>query len=204
MIEMNKMIGVIIIFALYTTGCKNQQESTVEQKKDITENLFDSAATIIEVEHFNEIETDTTKWVKFESNYNFETFYTEVFTGNLAEIDLTGNEFAKDEDYVHFIKSNDTGVNFGGHYTIIHKSCGNMCEHIFVIDRISGKIHKDINLTTPDNRDGKWGYLYKPDSNMLIANSWLFTTDKLDCYTGVYGTTPELYLWTGESFKRIQ
>lgn len=176
-------------------GCKSQQVQTVEQKKDIVENRSVYAEAAVEIEHFNEIENDTTHWVAFEADYDFEQFPTEIFTGDLAEIDLTDGEYIK-----------DAGVNFGGHYTIIHKSCGSMCERICVTDRISGYTYdwQDINLTTPENRDGKWSYLYKPDSKMLIANYWLFTSDEMDCYTGVYGIAPEFYLWTGRSFKRIQ
>lgn len=201
-----KVIGVIIIFALCAAGCGDRKKSTAGQKKDIAGNRSDSVAAVVDPGHFNEIEMDTTKWVEFESDYDFETFRTEVFTGELAGPDFTGNEFAKDPEYVDFITEgcNENGVNFGGRYTIIHRSCGCMCEHIFVVDRVSGKIHQDINLTTPDDGDGKWGYMYKPGSKMLIANSELFTTDKLDCYAGVYGTTPEIYLWTGANFKRIQ
>ena len=197
---MRKTVIILSIFVLIVGSCRNlQQESISEKHFDNVEVQLPPVNDI-----FNELEMDTTNWVKFKSEYTFAVFYTEVYTGKIANIDFTGNELAKDKDYVDFIMADDTGINFGGHYTIIHKSCGCMCENIFVIDRISGKIFNEVNLTTPENRDGKWGYLYKSDSKMLIAHSNLFTNDSLNCYTAVYGVTPELYVWTGENFKRIQ
>jgi hypothetical protein len=203
---MKTAVVILIVIALVAGGCKNRHENITERKNFISEKYFDTVEIQPENDLFYDWDTDTAKWVKFKSEYNFATFHTEVFTGKLANPDFTGNEFAIDKEYVDFITEgcNDNGVNFGGHCTIIHRSCGCMCEHIFVIDRISGKIFNDINITTTDDGDGKWGYLYKSDSKMLFANSNLFITDSLNRYTSVWGITPELYVWTGEKFKRIQ
>ena len=193
------ILGVIVLIA---GGCKNQPKSKAGQTNNVSEIYFDNVKIQDIKYEINELEMDTTYWVKFKYNYNFETFKTKVFRGKLAHPDFTGNEFAEDKEYVDFIteECKDEGINFGGHYTIISRSCGCMCQHIFVIDRILGKIFTDINL----NGDGKWGYVYKPDSKLLIANSGLFITDSLDYYTAFWGNTPELYVWTGEKFKRIQ
>ena len=203
--------GIILsIFALILGGCKNQQQNSIPEKIP-----FDSVEAQPINDNFNEWEIEAKYLVKFKSKYNFATFHTKVFTGKLAPLDFTDSELATDKqanefmanymkDYIDFWTENDKGINFGGHYTIIDMSCGCMCQHIFVIDRISGKIFNDINLTTPDDRDGKWGYLYQPDSKLLIANSSLFLTDSLNYYTSVWGTSPELYVWTGKNFKRIQ
>jgi len=169
----------------------------------------------IQLENKNEMaidtvtEIDTVNWRKFISKYNFATFSTEVFTGKLANPDFTGSELAPDKqanefmsnymkDYVDFWTENDEGINFGGHYTIIEMSCGCMCQLIHIVDRISGKIFA-VQLS------GKWGYLYQSDSKLLIANSELFTSlDSLTHYCNRWGIVPELYVWTGKKFKRIQ
>jgi hypothetical protein len=208
--------GVIIlsIVALVIGSCKNQPENS-NARIPVSDKHLDSVEIQFINNKLNELETDTKNWVKFKSKYNFSAFNTEIFKGKLTPLDFTESELSTDKqanefmsnqmkDYIDFWTENDPGINFGGHYTIIHKSCGLMCEYIYVIDRISGEIYTDINLTTPDNGNGKWGYLYKSDSKMLIANSALFTTDSLNCYTAVYGITPEFYVWTGKYFKRIQ
>jgi len=208
---MRKTVIILSIFTLILGDCKNHLKNS-NICIPISERHLDSVEAQPLNDRFNELEMDTTHWVRFKSKYNFATFSTKVFTGKLAPLDFTDSELAPDKqanefmtnymkDYVDFWTENDEGINFGGHYTIIHKSCGCQCENIFVIDRISGKIFTDINLTTPDDGDGKWGYIYKSDSKMLIANSELFTTDSLNCYTAVYGITPEFYVWTGKNFR---
>ena len=214
---MKKTVIILSILALILGCCKNQPKNTTEQKSNIliSDKYFDSVEIQPVNDRFNELEMDKTNWVKFKSKYNFAMFKTKVFAGKLAPLDFTDSELAPDKqenefmsnymkDMVDFWTENDEGINFGGHYTIVSKSCGCMCEHIFVIDRISGKIFTDIKLTMTDDGDGKWGYLYKKDSKMLIANSELFTTDSMNCYTAVYRKTPEFYIWTGKNFERIQ
>ena len=212
---MKKAVIILSIFTWILGGCKNQPKSKIKQEYNVCTSISEKYLDSVN-DRFNDWEMETEYLVEFKSNYNFETFKTKVFRGKLAPLDFTNSELAPDKQenefmsnymkhYVDFWMENDEGINFGGHYTIISKSCGCMCQDIFVIDRISGKIFTDINLTTPENRDGKWGYLYKPDSKLLIANSELFMNfDSLNCYTSFWGITPELYVWTGEKFKRIQ
>lgn len=137
--------------------------------------------------------------IKFISKYNFETFKAEVYDGKLASPDFSNNPYAVDREYVDFITNGckQNGINFGGHYTIIQRSCGAMCEHIFIVDRHTGIIFNDINLN-----DGKYGYAYKKDSRLLIANSNVFIDDKFEYYNDFFDT-PELYVWDKTKFIRL-
>lgn len=140
------------------------------------------------------------KYVTFKSRYNFSTFKEKVFEGAIAAPDFSTSEFSDDPEYVRFIENGckGHGINFGGHYTILERSCGAMCSHIFIIDRISGKIFTDI---TPN--DGRWGYMYKSDSRLLIANSETFTDSSLTTYWDFFAK-PELYEWKENNFKILE
>jgi len=140
------------------------------------------------------------KLIKFTSNYNFETFKTKLFEVETASPDFSSNEFATHSEYVKLITDgcNKNDINFGGHFTIIHKSCGAMCEHIFIIDRITGRVYTDIRPN-----DGRYGYLYKKDSYLLIANSNLFQDDSLIYYNNFFGK-PELYVWKDNNFQTLK
>ena len=136
---------------------------------------------------------------KFSSPYSFDTFKAEVFTGKMADPDFTGSKLVDDKEYVSFIRDgcSQNGINFGGRYTIIHKGCGAMCEHLFIVDRITGKICTDIGLS-----EGHYGYLYHKDSYLLIANSNLFQDDTLGYYCNHF-ETPRLYRWRDNSFQLL-
>lgn len=137
--------------------------------------------------------------IKFDSKYSFETFKAKLFTGKTASPDFTNNEFSSDKEYLKFITDgcNKNAINFGGHFTIIQRSCGAMCEHIFIVDRITGKIYTDIRPY-----DGHYGYLYKRDSYLLIANSNSFQDDSLKYYSNL-SDKPELFVWKGNNFHPL-
>ena len=198
---MKKPAIIVSVIVLIAGGCKNLPKQETNACISSSEKSFDRE------NEFNEWEMAMENLVEFKSDYNFETFKTKVFTGKLANPDFTDNEFAEDIEYVDFIteECKAKSINFGGHYTIISKSCGCMCQHIFVIDRITGKIFATELERDEYGDTGKWGYLYKPDSKLLIANSEVFMNfDSLNYYTTFFGNAPELYVWTGENFKRIQ
>jgi len=140
------------------------------------------------------------KIIKFHSKYNFQTFATKLFEGKVSAPDFSNNEFSNDPAYVKFIEEGckKNQINFGGHYTIIQRSCGTMCSNIFIIDRLNGKIFTDIKLN-----DGRYGYLYKKDSKLLIANSSVFKDDSLKYYNSLFGIL-ELYVWTEDNFKLLR
>jgi hypothetical protein len=140
------------------------------------------------------------EYAEFHSEYSYGSFPAKVFTGELAAPDFTDNEYAGDREFVDRITAGceEEGVNFGGHYTIIHVGCGAMCQAIYIVDRISGKIF--MSLTD----GGRWGFMYRPDSNLLIANFYVFTDDNMTHYTTNWQLTPELYVWENETLTRIQ
>jgi hypothetical protein len=183
----------VILFLLALTCCKNIQHDNTQH--------FSSDTIVKPVSKVaNNLDVADSKIIKFATKYNFEIFKAKVFTGKLAKPDFTNNEFAIDPEYVMFItegcQTND--INFGGHYTIIQKSCGAMCEHIFIVDRINGKIYTDIKPN-----DGRYGYLYKKDSDLLIANSNVFQDDSLKYYKDLFGK-PELYIWKDNNFQTLE
>jgi len=149
------------------------------------------------------IKRDTSEKAKigtFTTRYNFDSFHVTIYKGKLAAPNFSKNPFAGDSLYVNFITKgcSSNGINFGGHYTIIHKGCGTMCEHIFIVDRINGKIFTD---TKPN--DGRYGFAYKKDSRLLIANSNSFIDESFTRYATVFDT-PELYKWTGTDFLQLK
>jgi|GEM_PF-2524762 len=115
------------------------------------------------------------KVLRLKKTYKFEDYKVPIFEGTLAEPNFLGNPFANDKEYVDFIKTGckENKINFAGYYTIIERSCGAMCSHIFIVDRKNGKIFID---TKPN--DERYGYEYRKDSKLLIANSSVFIDDK--------------------------
>jgi hypothetical protein len=183
----------IIIILLTLTCCNDTNSDKIQHTSSDT--IAKSISTIN-----SNSNTTLGKLIKFTSDYNFETFKAKIFTGKTALPDFTDNEFASDKEYIKFItdgcKKND--INFGGHYTIIQRSCGAMCEHIFIVDRINGKIFTDIKPN-----DGRYGYFYKKDSHLLIANSNVFQDDSLKYYNDIFGN-PELYVWKNNNFQFLK
>jgi len=183
----------LIIFLLTLACCKGTDPDTTQKA------FADTTVKSISKADSSSITTKG-KLIKFTSRYNFETFKTKLFTGIAASPDFSDNEFANDKEYVKLIadgcKHND--INFGGHFTIIQRSCGAMCEHIFIVDRITGKIYTGVKPN-----DGRYGYLYKKDSYLLIANSSVFQDSSLKYYDGFFGK-PELYVWKNNNFQPLK
>lgn len=105
-----------------------------------------------------------------------------------------------DKKFREHIRSRLDSVNFAGHYSIVFQRCGAMCLGFHMVDRRTGKILDDF----PEFSKGKWGFRFRPNSRLLIANSELIENDTLNRYTTRWGIQPELYEWTGRRFQRIQ
>jgi hypothetical protein len=184
-----------LVMMIMVISCTEKHSS----QQDVS---FDDSGSIAARTSINHNTRDTTsrKIKKFISRYSFSRFQTSLYKGKLAEPDFTGNPYGRDQEYREFITNGcrKNGINFGGHYTIIHKGCGAMCEWIFVVDRVSGKV-----FTGTKPKDGRYGYLYRRDSKLLIANSNVFQDDSLRYYSDLFGE-PELYMWNGGDFLRLQ
>ena len=178
----------LILFLLILTCCKDTNSNK-------TQDVF--VDTIVKP---NSMTAREGKLIKFSSPYNFETFKAKLFTGKIVSPDFRNNEFANDKKYVKFITEGckNNNINFGGHFTIIEGSCGAMCSNIFIVDRITGKIYTDVRPN-----DGRYGYLYKKYSYLLIANSNSFKDDSLTYYVDIYGE-PELYIWKQNNFEHLR
>ncbi|MDJ1466459.1 hypothetical protein [Xanthocytophaga flava] len=133
-------------------------------------------------------------------SYQFNDFKVDLYKGKLADPDFRNNPFASDTAYVQFISESckKNAINFSGHYTIIHRSCGAECEHIFIVDRKTGRIFTDIHPN-----DGRYGYAYQPDSKLLIANSNLFIDNTFHKYLD-YWCKPEFYQWEKTDFVLLK
>jgi len=184
---------IVIIFLLTFTFCKDANHKKTQHIS------IDTTRKAISKGDSNS-NTKEGQIIKFTSLYNFETFKAKLFIGKVAPPNFSDNEFSSDKKYVKFITDgcNKNDINFGGHYTIIERSCGAGCVHIFIVDRITGKIFINIRPN-----DGRYGYLYKKDSYLLIANSNVFQDDSLKYYNDLEGT-PELFVWKDNNFEVLK
>lgn len=140
------------------------------------------------------------KFHTIENPLRFEDFKTSLYKGNLAKPNFTNSTFSEDQEFVEFINKEIQGktINFAGHYTIIEKKCGMECIRIFVIDRKTGEI-----VETEVIDDGRFGFEYRKDSNLLIANSDLFVDNELTEYYE-YWCKPEFHQLKGKQFEKIE
>lgn len=137
----------------------------------------------------------------FNTEHTFEKYKVRVFKGRLSPPNFKNNPFADDPEYVQFITDGckKSGVNFAGRYSAFTRSCGCGCLHICIVDRITGEIFVEINPN-----DGRYGYEFRPNSALLLANAYLFVDEDFKKYENDPIWTPELYLWKGNAFERIQ
>jgi len=137
----------------------------------------------------------------FLAKYNFEAYKCKMYIGKLADPNFSNNPFAGDPEYVNFIiGGRRKGINFGGKYTLIEKSCGAMCSHLFMVDRVSGKIFVSTNGLK--QQDGYYGFEYKKDSYLLITDSSILT-DRLG-KSNEFGITPQIFEWKKNSFLLLE
>lgn len=186
-----KSLFILFTFTLLLS-CKEAPPQTEKS-------LVPTADTIVSQQE--ELPHDGTegRTLVFETEHTFDSFKADVYKGNLSAPDFNGNPFANDPEYVKLITEGcKDGVNYAGKYTLIHKGCGAMCEHIFIVDRTNGKIFTGAIMNS-----GKYGYLYKKESRLLIANSEAFLDESLTVYSDLFAT-PEFYVWEGNNFKFLQ
>ncbi|MET3732085.1 alpha/beta hydrolase [Moheibacter stercoris] len=158
-------------------GLKNQGHNGMEKNEDFIKNLnLDNLKTV------------------------FNKYSTHIYFGPLAELDFSKNKFKSDSNFVNFI-NNETlksPINFAGEYTLIEKSCGVDCSHIFIINRVTGKVFDSISIN-----DESCGFLYQPTSYLLIRNSNYLLNGNLKYYNEI-NCLPIYYLWNGKDFEIVE
>lgn len=183
-----KILYILPLIALLS--CKDSQQQQPEVKP-----VLDTIQAIKD-DHNHGMEG---RVHEFETKYTFDSFKAELYNGKLQTPVFTNDLVVNDPELVKLIKEGcKGGINFGGKYTLIHEGCGAMCERIFVVDRTNGQIYD-----TKEPRDGKYGYIYKKDSRLLIANSEVFEDESMTSYNDLYAS-PEVYVWEGTDFKFLQ
>lgn len=86
----------------------------------------------------------------------------------------------------------EKGAVFAGKFAFAEISCDSNCYSSSIVDLKTGNVYAGPHATT--------GYKYRIDSRLLYVNP-----PKSDStYTDCFDCTPELYVWTGKLFKRIQ
>lgn len=89
-------------------------------------------------------------------------------------------------------KAIEKGAVFAGHFAFASVDCGTGCYACTIIDLKTGKVY--------DGPHASSGYQYKINSRLLIINP----PQADGFYTPCDYCDPELYLWTGKSFKKIE
>jgi hypothetical protein len=138
----------------------------------------------------------------FLAKYNFAAYTSRLYNGKLADPDFKNNPDSGDPEYVKFIIDGcKQGVNFGGHYTVIEKSCGAMCSQLFMVDRLNGKIF--VGTIGLKREDGYYGSEYKKDSSLLITNAFVL----IDLSIGddnEFSIMPQVFKWEKDHFELLE
>jgi len=138
----------------------------------------------------------------FLEKYTFEAYNTVMLKGAPAAPDFLNNQYSGDPDYVSFIVEGcKGGVNFGGHYTIIEKSCGAMCSHLFMVDRRDGKIF--FGTMGLKEEDGYYGLTYRANSNLLITDSSVLADLSIG-ESNKFSMTPQVFEWKNDTFVLLE
>ncbi len=196
-----KILQISILIILTLNSCLNKESTNTKIQESVLPIEVKSKSTDDSQIEIKEAENHEAKILDFKSNFSFDKYAVEIFNGKLSNPNFKGNPFAEDKEYVKFISDgcDKNGINFGGKYTIFTRGCGMECSHLFIVDRMNGEIFTEINLN-----EGRYGYKFRPNSTMLIANSDLFTDDEFKNYVEHYHWKPELYNWEKNEFKRIK
>lgn len=206
-----KLFYIILLLAIVSCS-KKEQEAVVQQNLSEPHKATEDSITSVSIQKGTVKDTqgnltpdETAHIKKFVTPYKFNAFKVEMYTGKLADPNFEGNPYEADKKYVEFITKGckNNGINFAGKYTIIYQDCGAMSLCIHMVDRTNGEILSVLGLKSKDG-DGRYGFIFKEDSKMIIANSELFTNDSMTIYTDVYGSIPEVYVWKAKRFRRLQ
>ena len=141
-----------------------------------------------------------------ETQYKFEDFPVEVYSGKLSTPDFNNNPYASSMGYVESMtdECKNEGINFGGRFTILHGNCGNICSFIIMADRETGQFVAIQNPNGFDDENGAYGYEYRKDSRLIIANATLFTDDEFQHSFPDFDLKPKYYVWDNNEFVLLK
>jgi len=140
-----------------------------------------------------------------DTQYKFEDFPVEVYSGKLSAPDFNDNPYASSMGFVESLTDSckSEGINFGGRFTILQGSCGAMCSFIIMVDRETGQF---VTIQNPDGYDefGAYGYEYRKDSRLIIANATLFADDEFRQSFPDFDLKPKYYVWDNNEFVLLE
>ena len=144
--------------------------------------------------------------LNIETQYKFEDFPAEIYSGKLSAPDFNNNPYASNMGYVETMTDSceSEGINFGGRFTILQGSCGHMCSFVIMADRETGQFVTIQNPNGYDDEDGAYGYEYRKDSRLLIANATLFTDDEFQQSFPDLDLKPKYYVWDNNEFVLLK
>ncbi len=93
------------------------------------------------------------------------------------------------------------GMNFAGHYTIVHWGCGSSCWDWAMVDRATGKVIFDDGLrdiATDHVADG-YALRFRRNSNLLVLQGWPNEDENDEKRDGI-----AFLRWTGRTFVQIK
>ncbi len=130
---------------------------------------------------------------KFNPTKKFGDFWVaERFKGKpVAILDFSTSKYGKLYKTASK-KAIEKGPVFAGHFAFARVDCGTGCYASTIIDLKTGKVY--------DGPHASSGYQYKINSRLLVINP----PQADGFYTPCDYCEPELYLWTGKSFKKIE
>ena len=194
---MKKTAICLSILALMLIACRQEAKKQIIKTQ---ENPPTSTNEVITSESLNN------EVFSIETQYKFEDFPVEVYSGKLSTPDFNNNSYASSMGNVKYMtdKCESEGVNFGGRFTILQGSCGHMCSFIIMVDRETGQFVTIQNPNGYDDENGAYGYEYRKDSRLIIANATLFTDDEFQHSFPDFDLKPKYYVWDNNEFVLLK
>jgi hypothetical protein len=91
-----------------------------------------------------------------------------------------------------------------GRFTILQGGCGAMCSFIIMVDRETGQFVTIQNPNGYDDEEGAYGYEYRKDSRLIIANATLFNDDEFQQSFPDLDLKPKYYVWDNNEFVLLK
>lgn len=132
-------------------------------------------------------------WRKFNPKKTFEDYpVLKKFTGQIPKnLNFSTCKYGKLYETLSRVAA-DEGPTFAGHYAFARMGCGTSCQVSTIIDLTTGNVYAGT--------EAAGGYQYQIDSKIIVVNP----PDSSGLYYPCFYCIPEQYLWTNNSFKRIE